>query len=86
MKKIRNKFELIKQNSTFVDESFYDQYIKPDAVEIMRRESSEEGKEGIGLEWMNLELDDDSYADEFDDDDLDSLLLSDPSIPTLRRG
>ena len=86
MKKIRNKFELIKQNSTFVDKSFYDQYIKPDAVEIMRRESSEEGKEGIGLEWMNLELDDDSYADEFDDDDLDSLLLSDPSIPTLRRG
>ena len=86
MKKIRNKFELIKQNSTFVDESFYDQYIKPDTVEIMRRESSEGGKEGIGLEWMNLELDDDSYADEFDDDDLDSLLLSDPLIPTLRRG
>eukprot|EP00343_Euplotes_focardii_P012068 CAMPEP_0205834342 /NCGR_PEP_ID=MMETSP0206-20130828/50684_1 /ASSEMBLY_ACC=CAM_ASM_000279 /TAXON_ID=36767 /ORGANISM="Euplotes focardii, Strain TN1" /LENGTH=176 /DNA_ID=CAMNT_0053141299 /DNA_START=1659 /DNA_END=2189 /DNA_ORIENTATION=- len=81
----KKKFELIKQHSTFTNEAFYEQYIKPESIEIMRRDSSNDGKEAQGLECMKFELDDDGYADEFDDDDLDSLLLSNVSIPTLQR-
>jgi hypothetical protein len=35
------KFELIRQGSSFKNEEFYKQYIEPEALEIMRRESSE---------------------------------------------
>lgn len=77
------KFELIRQGSSFKNEEFYNQYIQPEALEILKRESSE--REGEEFKWVDLDYDDMDSLDEFDDD-LDSLLLSTPSIPTLARG
>ena len=77
------KFELIRQGSSFKNEEFYKQYIEPEALEIMRRESSE--KEHEEFKWVDLDYEDLDDTDEFDDDDLDSLLLSTPSLPTLKR-
>ena len=80
------KFELIRQNSSFTDKDFYQKYLRADSIEIMRRESSEGGGgEDEGQEGMKFDLDEDSNFDDFDDDDLDSLLLSNVSIPTLHR-
>jgi hypothetical protein len=79
----KKKFELIRQGSSFRNEDFYKQYVEPETLDIiMRRESS-------GGEYTEFKLDDLDYdemddVDEFDDD-LDSLLLSTPSIPTLKR-
>lgn len=40
------KFELIRQGSSFKNEDFYRQYIQPEALSIVKRESSErEGEE-----------------------------------------
>ena len=41
----KKKFELIRQGSSFKNEEFYKQYIEPEALEIMRRESSEKEHE-----------------------------------------
>jgi len=78
----RKKFELIRQGSSFKNEEFYNQYLHPEALEILKRESSE--REGEEFKWLDLDYDDMDDMDEFDDD-LDSLLLSTPSIPTLTR-
>jgi hypothetical protein len=77
------KFELVRQASSFDNDKFYRQYVEPDVLEIMRKQSSD--KENEEYKWAEFDLDDESYIDEFDDDDLDSLLLSTPSIPMLRR-
>ena len=37
----KKKFDLIRQHSSYTDEKFYEQYIKPDSIELTRRESSE---------------------------------------------
>eukprot|EP00344_Euplotes_crassus_P007251 CAMPEP_0196996624 /NCGR_PEP_ID=MMETSP1380-20130617/2451_1 /TAXON_ID=5936 /ORGANISM="Euplotes crassus, Strain CT5" /LENGTH=276 /DNA_ID=CAMNT_0042412651 /DNA_START=1384 /DNA_END=2214 /DNA_ORIENTATION=- len=81
----KKKFELIKQHSVFPNEQFYEKYVKEDEQEIIKRESSDINGKQEGLLDIDLDLDDDSYADEFDDDDLDSLLLSTSSIPQLER-
>lgn len=83
----KKKFELIKQHSAFPNEKFYEKYVKEDEEEVIQRESSDVNKEiGGGFNDLDFDLDDDnSYADEFDDDDLDSLLLSTASIPQLER-
>lgn len=77
------KFELVRQASSFDNDKFYRQYVEPDVLEIMRKQSSD--KENEEYKWPEFDIDDESYNDEFDDDDLDSLLLSTPSIPMLRR-
>jgi len=77
------KFELIRQGSSFKNEEFYNQYLQPEGLEILKRESSE--REGEEFKWVEMDYDDMDSIDEFDDD-LDSLLLSTPSIPTLARG
>lgn len=76
------KFELIRQGSSFQNEAFYKHYIEPEQLEITRRQSSEHE----GEEFKFEELDHNEYdeIDEFDDD-LDSLLLSTPSVPALTR-
>jgi hypothetical protein len=77
------KFQLIRQASSFDNDLFYKQYVKPDALEMMRKHSSV--KENEEYKCVEFDLDDESYNDEFDDDDLDSLLLSSISIPIFRR-
>ena len=65
------------------NEEFYLRYIEPEALDIMRRESSGwENNEDFKLDA--LDYDELESLDEFDDD-LDSLMLSTPSIPTLIR-
>jgi hypothetical protein len=77
------KFQLVRQASSFDNEKFYKQYVEPDALEMMRKHSSV--KENEEYKCVEFDLDDESYNDEFDDDDLDSLLLSSISIPIFRR-
>lgn len=78
----KKKFELIRQGSSFKNEEFYKQYVEPEALDILRRESSD--REYEHLKFEDLDYEDMDDMEEFDDD-LDSLLLSTPSIPTLKR-
>lgn len=80
------KFELIRQESTFSNDDFYKQYIEPDTLGIVRRESSEKEMEEAKYESIDLN-DIYDYNDDFDEfsDDLDSLLLNEDIIPNLTK-
>lgn len=83
----RNKrFELIRQESEFSNEEFYRQYIIPETLDMVRRESSEKEKEEAKYDSYDLndiyDMNDD--LDELDED-LDSLLKKDSILPCLTR-
>ena len=78
----KKRFELIRQASSFRDDTLYSKYYEPETLEILKKMS-------IDNKVEEFKIDDIDY-DEFDDmdnfeDDLDSLLLGTPSVPTLTR-
>lgn len=80
----KKQFELIRQGSSMKNEDFYHRYIEPETMDVMRRESSDGTGAKAEFKLDDLDYEEIESLDEFDDD-LDSLLLSTPSIPTLTR-